>query len=228
MTMKYSKDETWKIGVQKDWTRLQVEDHLRKFGFALSFLDDRQTVAESLIVCIIQHSFRCYFSLSRINDAIELVLKKENEQIKLRLRLLQKQYTPNTSTVPFIQEVLSLLPPSLLDKLVNFTVFPDNGLVKITLKEGEDLFLWMEKTKGLFSCVTQYKNMFDGVEDRTLAVLRNLHLIHDLLFHHLDKKGDEEVEKAALDLTDKLQECKTPADYLAVMNQQCNIVEVTR
>ena len=47
------------------------------------------------------------------------------------------------------------------------------------------------------------------------------------VFHHLELMEDEAVERAALDLGDKLQLCQTIGEYLAVISQ-CNIDERDR
>ena len=220
-------------GIQKGWSRVQVQDHLKKFRLSLTISDDRHSVAESLVVCLIQHSSRQYSSLTRIKDAVEFFLQTEEDQIRFRLRLSEKlKYTPASSFKSLVKDILSLIQQfdSKFPYSRSITVIGSHGIVKIRLKDGQelqDLFLWQDGQSGLFSCITERRNTYKDDEDYALALLRDIPLIRDLLFHHLELMEDEEVEEAALNFADKLQSCQTSGEYLAAINQ-CNIVESDR
>ncbi len=125
---------------------------------------------------------------------------------------------------PFVKDVLHLF--QQFDSST-VTVISSHGIVKIGAENGRDLHLWQDGSSGLFSCVTERKNMFDDVEDYALALLCDIPLIGDLLFHHLEEIEDEAVEKAAFDLRDEFESCQTSADYLATINQ-CTIAEIDK
>ncbi len=91
--MTHPKKDSWISGIQKDWSRLQVDDHLRKLGLSLSAQtqasDNRLSAAESLIICLIQHSSGRYSSLTQIQDAVEIIFENESDQIRFRLHASQ-------------------------------------------------------------------------------------------------------------------------------------------
>ena len=222
------------LGIQKGWSRLQVQDYLRKHGLCLITSDERHSIAESLVVCLIQHSSGRYCSLYRISNAIESVLEKEADQIRFRLRLSEKQYTAASPFKPLLKDVVSFIHQfdSNFDIFFPVAIINSRGIVKIISKDGQkngskDLLLWQDGQKGLFSCITERRNMFKDAEDYALALFRDIILIRDIMFHHLELMEDAAVENAALSFGDQIQSCKTPGEYLAVISQ-CKITESDR
>ena len=219
-------NDSSQLPLDENWSRFQLSDYLRKKGLALSCMQKGQSVAESLVTCLVQHSSQCFWSLNTIQGASEKLVDDENQLINFRLRL--SEITQGQPLLFLARDVLSLM-----DKLNIGLSFVITCASERTIRfrtKNASLLVWQDiGSSGLFHCIVEHKKIYQDQEDYIAALIGELHLIRDVFFRYLDRiLDDKDAETEAARLQSKLKQrgdqesSSLVANYLLdVIRQHC-------